>query len=128
MGWKLVRDRNEVWCRANGVSGQWRTSPDPQAALRKKIFEEAGEYAEHCDPAELYDLLDVVLALARLEDPAGDYARQHMAKITEMGGFARFAEWCPVPPQTEAGRRAADEALTALRDRLGRTGEESGDE
>ena len=118
MGWKLVRDRNEVWCRANGVSGQWRTSPDPRAALRKKIFEEAGEYAEHCDPAELYDLLDVVLALARLEDPAGDYARQHMAKITEMGGFDRFTEWCPVPPQAEADRRAADEALEALRAKL----------
>ena len=118
MGWKLVRDRNEVWCRANGVSGQWRTSPDPRAALRKKIFEEAGEYAEHCDPAELYDLLDVVLALARLEDPAGDYARQHRAKITEMGGFDRFTEWCPVPPQAEADRRAADEALEALRERL----------
>ena len=128
MGWKLVRDRNEEWCRANGVSGQWRTSPDPQAALRKKIFEEAGEYAEHCDPAELYDLLDVIRALIRLADPSGEYGHHHGTKIAEMGGFDRFTEWCPVPPQTGAERRAADEALTALRDRLGRTGEESGDE
>lgn len=69
MGWKLVRDRNEEWCRANGVSGQWRTSPDPVAALRRKIFEEAAEYAEQCDANELYDLLDVTQALASLDVP-----------------------------------------------------------
>ena len=97
MGWKLVRDQNEEWCRAHGVSGQWRTSPDPAASLRRKIFEEAGEYAEHCDPAELYDLLDVVLALARLVDPVGECARQHVAKLAEMGGFGQYTEWTPVP-------------------------------
>jgi len=118
MSYKLVRDRNEEWCRAHGVSGQWRASPDPPAALRKKIFEEAGEYAEHGDPAELYDLLDVVRALIRLADPSGEYGHDHRAKVAEMGGFARFAEWCPVPPQAEADRRAADEALEALRERL----------
>ena len=119
MGWKLVRDRNEEWCRANGVSGRWRTSPDPSSALLRKIFEEAGEYAEHRDPGELYDLLDVVEALIDLEDPdGGKFARAHGAKIREMGGFDRFTEWCPVPPQAEADRRAADEALTALRERL----------
>lgn len=97
MGWKIVRDRNEEWCRAHGVSGQWRTSPDPVAALRKKIGEEFGEYAEHWDPAELYDLLDVVRALAVLEDPAGKFDRAHVAKVTRMGTFSRYVEWCPVP-------------------------------
>lgn len=97
MGWKLVRDRNEEWCRANGVSGQWRTSPDPQSALVRKIFEEAGEYAEARDPAELYDLLDVVQALIVLDDPGGDLAAAHRAKAEEMGSFSLFAEWCPVP-------------------------------
>ena len=97
MGWKLVRDRNEEWCRANGVSGQWRTAPDPAAALLRKVFEEAGEYAEHTDPAELYDLLDVVQVAISLGDPDGRFAAAHEAKVAAMGGFSHFAEWTPVP-------------------------------
>jgi predicted house-cleaning noncanonical NTP pyrophosphatase (MazG superfamily) len=97
MGWKLVRDHNEKWCRANGVSGQWRTAPDPPSALLKKIFEEGGEYAEHRDAAELYDLLDVVQALIGLEDPGGVLAAAHRVKVAEMGGFEKFVEWTPVP-------------------------------
>jgi predicted house-cleaning noncanonical NTP pyrophosphatase (MazG superfamily) len=97
MGWKLVRDRNEEWCRANGVSGQWRTAPDPAAALRRKVFEEAAEYAEQHDVSELYDLLDVVLALLKLEDPRDEALRVHSAKGAALGGFVRFIEWTPVP-------------------------------
>lgn len=97
MGWKLVRDRNEEWCRANGVSGQWRTSPNPAAALRRKVFEEAAEYAEQLDVGELYDLLDVVLALLKLEDPYDKAYRAHALKEAELGGFRRFIEWTPVP-------------------------------
>lgn len=105
MGWKLVRDNNEAWCRANGVSGQWRTSPDPVRALGRKVFEEAVEYAleqEIPDPAELYDLQDVLEALIGLEDPAREYAARHAAKVAEMGGFGTFTEWCPVPAGKEA--------------------------
>jgi predicted house-cleaning noncanonical NTP pyrophosphatase (MazG superfamily) len=97
VGWKLVRDHNKKWCRANGVSGQWRTAPDPSSALFRKIFEEAAEYAEQRDPAELYDLLDVVQALIGLEDPLGDLATVHRAKIAELGSFGNFTEWTPVP-------------------------------
>jgi predicted house-cleaning noncanonical NTP pyrophosphatase (MazG superfamily) len=97
MGWKLVRDGNEAWCRANGVSGQWRTSPDPRSALLRKVFEEAGEYAEARDPAELYDLLDVVQALIALEDPDCFYLATHRVKVKEMGGFGQRVEWSPVP-------------------------------
>jgi predicted house-cleaning noncanonical NTP pyrophosphatase (MazG superfamily) len=73
MGWKIVRDNNEAWCRAHGVSGQWRVSPDPLPALLRKLYEEAGEYAEAWDVAELYDLADVlerarVLATTSSED------------------------------------------------------------
>jgi hypothetical protein len=71
MSFKIVRDRNEAWCRANGVSGQWRTSPDPLSALLRKLFEELGEYAEAGDPAELYDLSDVLERLLVLTDPDG---------------------------------------------------------
>ncbi len=97
MGFKLVRDRNEEWCRANGVSGEWRASPDPVCALARKVFEEAAEYVEAHDPAELYDLLDVVQALIGLEDPDGEFAAGHRAKVAQHGGFTQFAEWCPVP-------------------------------
>ena len=97
MGWKLVRDRNEEWSRAHGVSGQWRTAPGPAATLRRKIFEEAAEYAEQWDPAELYDLFDVVVALIPLEDPHGTFGRKHAAKVADMGGFSQLIEWSPVP-------------------------------
>ena len=98
MGWKIVRDFNEAWCRTHGVSGQWRTSPDPQSALLRKVFEEAGEYAEHRDPAELYDLRDVLDRLIELADPDGAAGHDHADKITEMGLFERLVEWTPVPP------------------------------
>lgn len=101
MSWKLVRDLNEKWCRANGVSGQWRRAPDPGSALLRKVFEEAGEYAEARDPAELYDLMDVVEALIALRDPDGSYGEAHWAKVRTMGEFTRFAEWCPVPAGEE---------------------------
>jgi predicted house-cleaning noncanonical NTP pyrophosphatase (MazG superfamily) len=97
MGWKLVRDNNEDWCRAHGVSGQWRVAPDPLSALLRKVFEEAGEYAERRDPAELYDLADVLDRLIILADPDGVAHRAHAAKLIEMGGFGELIEWTPVP-------------------------------
>lgn len=103
MGWKLVRDFNEQWCRANGVSGQWRISPDPVSALLRKIFEEAGEYAEYRDPAELFDLRDVVDRLIDLADPGGLAELAHADKITEQGLFERLAEWTPVPAPIDMG-------------------------
>jgi len=98
MGWKLVRDNNEAWCRARGFTGQWRIAPDPESALFRKIFEEAGEYAEHRDPAELYDLRDVVTELIRLVDPDGAAGRMNLHKTADMGGFGRHVEWTPAPP------------------------------
>jgi predicted house-cleaning noncanonical NTP pyrophosphatase (MazG superfamily) len=139
VGWKLVRDRNEGWCRAHGVSGQWRVSADPRRALHRKMFEEAAEYFEHHDPAELFDLLDAIQALAVLPgprsdmgvllhavgvligtgpssslhdlqeavedliseaDPDGKAAREHRAKVAELGAFGQFIEWTPVPAES----------------------------
>jgi predicted house-cleaning noncanonical NTP pyrophosphatase (MazG superfamily) len=99
VGFKLVRDRNEEWCRAHGVSGQWRVSPDPAAALRRKLLEEALEYAEHDDPAELYDVLDVVQALIDLADPDETAAMAHDRKVAKFGRFDKFIEWSPVPEE-----------------------------
>ncbi len=97
MGWKGVRDRQPGFCRANGVSGQWRTSPDPVATLTRKLFEEAAEFAEASDPGELYDLLDVVRELLYLCDPDGEHGNRHMAKAARDGLFGLHLEWNPVP-------------------------------
>lgn len=100
MGWKIVRDGNEAWARKHGVSGQWRKSPDPRGALLKKIFEEAGEYAENQDPAELYDLLEVVHRLLAIVDPAFAAAGSHSKKMQILGKFTELIEWTPVPPDS----------------------------
>ena len=128
MGWKIVRDRNEEWCRAHGVSGQWRTSPDPVAALRKKIFEEAGEYAEHRDVAELFDLRDVVDRLIALADPQGAVEQAHADKITDMGLFERLIEWCPVPAAIDMGYLSLPAEVQAdIESQLAERGEDGSD-
>lgn len=97
MGWKIVRDGNEAWGRAHGVSGQWRGSPHPKTALLKKIFEEAGEYAESLDPEELYDLRDVIDRLVYLVDADGSAWKRHVEKAARLGMFNALVEWTPVP-------------------------------
>lgn len=67
------------------------------SALRKKIFEEAGEYAESTDPDELYDLRDVIDRLAYLVDPDGAAWQRHMEKAAKLGMFNDLTEWSPVP-------------------------------
>ena len=98
MGWKIVRDNNQAWAQKHGVSGQWRPSPDPVKALLKKIFEEAGEYAESLDPEELYDLRDVIDRLASIVDPNGTAWKKHIEKAVLLGMFNDLTEWTPVPP------------------------------
>lgn len=66
MGWKMVRDRNEIWSRAHGVSGEWRTCEEPLDSIRKKVLEEIGEWLESGDPSELYDIADVLQESARI--------------------------------------------------------------
>jgi predicted house-cleaning noncanonical NTP pyrophosphatase (MazG superfamily) len=102
MGWKIVRDKNEAWCRAHGLSGQWRRSPNPIGALAKKIGEEYGEYVGDGDAGELYDLLDVVERLIGLRDPDGAVALEHKRKVAELGAFDDLIEWTPVPPSDTA--------------------------
>ncbi len=97
MGWKIVRDHTEDWARANGVSGVWRKCRNPEASLRKKILEEAREYAEGAAVDELYDLRDVVDRLIELADPGGEAAARHARKVTRLGSFSKLTEWTPVP-------------------------------
>jgi predicted house-cleaning noncanonical NTP pyrophosphatase (MazG superfamily) len=95
VGWKIVRDGNEKWCQDRGITGTWRQSADPVSGLLKKIFEEAGEFAEHRDPAELYDLLDVVTELVARLDRAGLYGASHQEKVHRDGLFTQGIEWHP---------------------------------
>ena len=99
MGWKIVRDNDDVHSAAMGVSGQWRVSATPVAGLTRKLFEEAGEFSENGNPAELYDLLDVVDELIRRLDPAGKIAHHHEQKAETRGTFTRGLEWSPVPAE-----------------------------
>lgn len=103
MGWKIVRDHQPEYCREHGVSGKWRVSPDPVRALTKKLFEEASEWAESYDAAELYDLRDVLSELLYIRDPDGLIGLQHAAKITRLGRFNSHLEWHPEPEGTISG-------------------------
>jgi hypothetical protein len=97
MGWKIVRDNDGTVVPPLGVSGQWRPSATPLAGLTRKLLEEAGEFVEHQDPAELYDLRDVTEELIHRLDPTGQAARQHEKKAEQRGMFTRGLEWNPVP-------------------------------
>lgn len=100
MGYKIVRDRHEEWAREYGVSGTWRRSPDPRRALARKLAEEALEYGEQLDPAELGDVLDVVEAIVLSLGTATYEAveTRRMEKLRTLGGFSDL-EWSPVPPE-----------------------------
>lgn len=106
MGWKMVRDGNEAWCRANGVSGTWRVADRDEAirALSRKVGEEYLEFMEAGDPAELLDLCDVLDELLGLVDPDGKLAASHQEKITVHGRFRRHVMWCPVPGESPDAR------------------------
>lgn len=97
MGWKIVRDKDPEVCPKMGVSGQWRPSANPIGGLTKKLSEEVGEFTEARDPAELYDLFDVVNELIRRLDPDGRHFNDYMDKVAERGRFKKAIEWCPVP-------------------------------
>jgi predicted house-cleaning noncanonical NTP pyrophosphatase (MazG superfamily) len=99
MGYKLVRDKQPAFCKKHGISGQWRTSPDIVGALCRKLGEEYGEYAEHHDPAELYDMQDVLDTLIMLSDPYRLHQGKHWEKYARLGGFEDHTEWNPLPPQ-----------------------------
>jgi len=98
MGWKIVRNGNQKLLQGH-MSGQWRISPDPVSALVKKLGEEYGEFAEHRDPAELQDLLDVIEELSFLLDRDSAAARAHQGKLDKMGDFSDHLEWNPLSPE-----------------------------
>src|SRR5215467_9247252 len=96
MGYKMVRDKHRD-VLSGVISGEWRTSPDPIGALTAKIGEEYGEFAKDHDPAELYDLMDVIRELAYLTDPLHEAREAHRDKVDRLGRFALHLEWHPLP-------------------------------
>lgn len=96
MGYKMVRDLHQK-VLGDQISGVWRTSPDPVSSLVKKLGEEYSELCEDRDPAELFDILDVLAELMVLLDPDGAAALKHDLKAERMGRFADHLEWHPNP-------------------------------
>lgn len=101
MGWKIVRNGQQEWNERHGVSGQYRTCPDPVAGLTLKLSEEVAEFAENRDLGKLWDAVDVLFELRELCDPIGDAWYAHRKKIRNVGDFSSHAEWNPDPAEEE---------------------------
>ncbi len=87
---KLVRDKIPDILDAKGLSYEKRVADDAEyrAELIKKLVEEAAEFTEAGDVAELADVLEVIVALKTL--PAyGEVEALRLAKRAERGGFEK---------------------------------------
>jgi hypothetical protein len=103
--WKLIRDGYK-----DQIPGRFRVSPAPEAALRRKLLEELGEYLEHLDPAELYDMYDVLDRLIYIVDPDGTHERRHEdEKVRTWGRFSQLLEWRPDQGEEHDQRDEHDE-------------------
>jgi predicted house-cleaning noncanonical NTP pyrophosphatase (MazG superfamily) len=89
---KLVRDLIPDLIAAEGKACELRTLGDAELrpALTDKLDEEVREFRAGGGVAELVDVLEVVLALARLEGvDAAELERRRRAKAEARGGFER---------------------------------------
>lgn len=91
---KLVRDRiPELFAHEQD---SFRTADEAEYGflLRVKLSEEVGEYLADADPAELADVMEVVLALARRHGlKPEDLERMRAAKHAQRGGFDKRVVW-----------------------------------
>ena len=88
---KLVRDRIPEIIRENDETPVTRVvdGPEYRERLREKLCEEAAEFRESGDVAELADVLEVVAAIRDAEGIAdGELEELREAKADERGGFA----------------------------------------
>ena len=87
---KLVRDRIPENIRAAGKNCEIRIlEPEEyRKKLREKLNEEVAEYQDSMDPAELADILEVLLALGKTHglDPDG-LEQMRREKAGRAGGF-----------------------------------------
>jgi predicted house-cleaning noncanonical NTP pyrophosphatase (MazG superfamily) len=93
---KLVRDKIPQIIRANGENPVVRVADEAEflGLLRAKLSEEVDEFLASDDPAELADVLEVLLALAaELGVDQGQLEKLRAAKAFERGGFAGRVVW-----------------------------------
>lgn len=87
---KLVRDRIPEVIRENDERPVTHVAEGPEyrERLREKLCEEAAEFRESADPAELADVLEVVAAIRDAEDFGNEELdRLREAKADERGRF-----------------------------------------
>lgn len=93
---KLVRDKIPQIIRDAGVEPMTRVA-DPneyRGLLRAKLVEEVDEFLDSEDPAELADVLEVVLALAlHLGVDRERLESLRATKASERGGFTAGIVW-----------------------------------
>jgi predicted house-cleaning noncanonical NTP pyrophosphatase (MazG superfamily) len=110
---KLVRDKIPQIIRETGAEPRIRTATEDEfrALLRVKLREEVDEFLDSDDdPAELADILEVLLALV---DSLG-FDHEHLeklrtAKASERGGFADRIVWSGNDPARAHQLRRFDE-------------------
>ncbi len=112
---KLVRDKIPQIIRANGEDPMVRVADEAEflGLLRAKLLEEVDEFLASDDPAELADVLEVLLALAaELGVDQGQLEKLRAAKACERGGFTSRLVWsgnvalAPKRPATTPGPAA----------------------
>lgn len=87
---KLVRDRLPLILQERGIKVTYEIVAAEQlrSHLRLKLVEEAKEYIDTGDPAELIDVLEVVRALAATHETSWDTLENRRAeKAALRGGF-----------------------------------------
>lgn len=100
---KLVRDRIPEIIRGAGEEPMVRVAdPDEyRELLRVKLIEEVEEFLDSDDPAELADVLEVLLAVAaELGVDRHQLEQLRAAKLRERGGFADRVVWLGNSPGT----------------------------
>jgi len=88
---KLVRDRIPEIVRENDETPVTHVAEGEayRERLREKLCEEAEEFRESGDPAELADVMEVLAAIREAEDlDAAEIERLREEKADERGGFA----------------------------------------
>ena len=95
---KLVRDNIPQIIENSGKSCKTRVLSDEEyvEALNAKLSEELGEYLQSNEVAELADVVEVALALARAKGVSREqFEAIRQEKAAKNGAFARklFLEW-----------------------------------
>lgn len=87
---KLVRDKIIDIIKSKGENPKYHILGEDEyiAELHRKLFEEAGEFAEEDSPEELADLLEVVYTIAKVKNiDLEEVEKIRLTKREKRGGF-----------------------------------------